>query len=167
MEVYLDHRAGLIDYVTPIVGERSRAEDIVQEAFVRFVARPDSPAEKQAPQLIRPVSYLYRLVRNMAVDFLRRQQVEKRNEEEPAWWMLPSPSETPEQQIVYKQTLARMRAAMMEMDDEIRIAVEMKRFQNKNLQDIATELGVSVPTAHRRLRAGLMRLAQALDEIDG
>ena len=34
--VYLRHRAELIDYATPIVGDRALAEDVVQDAWLRF-----------------------------------------------------------------------------------------------------------------------------------
>ncbi|MCD6074877.1 MAG: hypothetical protein K0Q70_1760, partial [Rhodospirillales bacterium] len=36
LTLFLTHRTALIDYAAPIVGDRSRAEDVVQEAFIRF-----------------------------------------------------------------------------------------------------------------------------------
>jgi hypothetical protein len=38
LDIFLRHRADLIDYAAPIVGCRARAEDVVQEAWLRFAA---------------------------------------------------------------------------------------------------------------------------------
>jgi RNA polymerase sigma-70 factor (ECF subfamily) len=67
LKLYLTHRAALIDYATPIVGCRARAEDVVQEAYIRFV-----PARVADARIEQPVAYLYRIVRNVALDWTRR-----------------------------------------------------------------------------------------------
>ncbi|MBO6753108.1 MAG: hypothetical protein JJ903_08525, partial [Spongiibacter sp.] len=37
LKTYMTHRAALVDYATPIIGCRARAEDIVQDAFLRYL----------------------------------------------------------------------------------------------------------------------------------
>src|SRR3546814_20723340 len=65
LNLYLRHRAELIDYATPIVGDRALAEDVVQDAWLRF---SDAGSHDAKTRLIRqPVGYLYRIVRYLAL----------------------------------------------------------------------------------------------------
>ena len=42
LALYLAHRGELVNYASAIVGDRGRAEDVVQEAWLRFGAAADS-----------------------------------------------------------------------------------------------------------------------------
>ena len=158
-DLFLTNRAALVDFATPIVGDRARAEDVVQEAFLRFAAAADKP---EAP-IENPVGYLYRIVRNLALDWVRRRAVEQnRPLEEPAWWMLPSTPRTPEQELLHQQDLDRIAEALSELAPEARLAVEMHRFGGYTLSEIAERLNTSVPTAHRLVRDALVEIALRL-----
>ena len=61
-----NHRA-FLRYLERHVGDRALAEDILQEAFAKVVARPD-----QAPPDEAIVPWFYRTLRNAAVDQFRR-----------------------------------------------------------------------------------------------
>ena len=152
------HRGALVDYASGIVGNRAQAEDLVQEAFVRFAAAKDKP------RVERPAAYLYRIVRNLAIDWVRQRAREQRRQaEEPAWWMLPDQPRTPEQEMLHRQDLARIDAALSELSPEARLAVEMHRFGGYTLSEIAARLNTSVPTAHRLVRDALVEIALRLD----
>lgn len=60
-DLYLAHRGELLDYASKIVGDRSQAEDVVQEAYLRF----DPAAAERS--LSAPLSYLFRIVRNLSL----------------------------------------------------------------------------------------------------
>ena len=64
LRLYLAHRAALIDTAAPIVGCRSRAEDVVQDAYLKL--------DDDTPGIRNPLSYMFRLVRNLAIDRARR-----------------------------------------------------------------------------------------------
>ena len=74
LELYLSHRTALVDYSAPIVGCRAQAEEVVQEAWLRFCGQADSAAQPS-----NPVGYLYRIVRNLSFDLLRRSTLENRH----------------------------------------------------------------------------------------
>ena len=156
LDLFLAHRVALVDYANGIVGDRARAEDLVQEAFLRFVSagdRRESPVEK-------PPAYLYRIVRNLAIDRTRQRALEHhRQVEEPAWWMLPDRPRTPEQEALHRQDLAKVAEALSRLPSQTRLAVEMHRFGGYTLSEIADKLNVSTPTAHRLVRDGLVRIA--------
>ena len=61
------HRASLA-YLTRRVGDRALAEDLLQDAFARTLARPG-----QAPDGEALVPWFYRTLRNAAIDRFRRQ----------------------------------------------------------------------------------------------
>lgn len=61
-----NHRA-FLGYLERRVGDRALAEDILQEAFAKVVARPE-----QAPADESVIPWFYRTLRNAAVDQFRR-----------------------------------------------------------------------------------------------
>ena len=61
-----NHRA-FLNYLERRVGDRALAEDILQDAFAKVVARPE-----QAPPDEAIVRWFYRTLRNAAVDQFRR-----------------------------------------------------------------------------------------------
>lgn len=161
LQLFLAHRAALIDYATPLVGDRMRAEDVVQEAFLRF-----GPAVRAggARAIEQPVGYLYRIVRNLALDWARRRPLEARHVSgEGPHWLRPAVPRTPEQELAHRQELERVAALLAELPDATRLALEMHRFGGYTLQEIATRLGISVTGAHRLVRQALLHLALGLE----
>ncbi|HEU4891616.1 MAG TPA: sigma-70 family RNA polymerase sigma factor [Vicinamibacterales bacterium] len=61
-----NHRA-FLRYLGRRIGDRALAEDILQDAFAKVVARPD-----QAPDDEAVVPWFYRTLRNAAIDHFRR-----------------------------------------------------------------------------------------------
>jgi RNA polymerase sigma-70 factor (ECF subfamily) len=155
LALYLAHWTALVNYARPIVGDPMQAEDVVQEAFIRFM--PDAGAGGKIEQ---PVAYLYRIVRNLAFDWTRRRAGEHRQEQaDPAWWVVPTVPRTPEQELIHQQDLDRVETILSDLPPPVRLAVEMHRFGGYTLQEIADRLGISVATAHRQVRQALMRIA--------
>lgn len=160
LTLFLAHRASLVDYAAPIVGDRARAEDLVQEAFLRFAPPGDQPPG----EIEQPLAYLYRIVRNLALDWTRRRAMEhRRQHSEPPWWALPETPRTPEQELAHARDIDCVAAALEDLPREARIAVEMHRFGGHTLNEIADRLGISVPTAHRLVRDALVRIARRLE----
>jgi RNA polymerase sigma-70 factor (ECF subfamily) len=62
-----NHRA-FLGYLTRRVGDRALAEDLLQDAFAKTLARPD-----QVPDGEALVPWFYRTLRNAAIDRFRRQ----------------------------------------------------------------------------------------------
>lgn len=70
-----NHRA-FLRYLERRVGDRALAEDILQDAFAKVVARPE-----QAPVDEAVVPWFYRTLRNAAVDRFRRRDAAERAHE--------------------------------------------------------------------------------------
>jgi RNA polymerase sigma-70 factor (ECF subfamily) len=154
--LFSQHRGSLVDYATGIVGSRAQAEDLVQEAFVRY-----TPVHRSGADVEQPLAYLYRIVRNLALDSTRRRALEQR-EGEPAWWMVPAAPRTPEQELRHRQNLDRVEQALRELPKETRLAVEMHRLGGYTLQEVADHFGVSVATVHRMVRDALVKIGSQM-----
>jgi RNA polymerase sigma factor (sigma-70 family) len=71
--ILLENHRAFLSYLERKVGDRALAEDILQDAFVKVVARPD-----QAPPDEALVPWFYRSLRNAAIDRYRRAGVSSR-----------------------------------------------------------------------------------------
>src|SRR6266576_1860709 len=76
-QAWLDQHGGaLVLLARQFVSSRADAEDVVQEAFVRFWRSRATVAE--------PAAYLYRCVKHCALDWRRGRQRQQRREEQVA-----------------------------------------------------------------------------------
>src|SRR5688500_15616549 len=67
VETLLENHRAFLNYLERRVGDRALAEDILQEAFAKVVARPE-----QAPTDEAVIPWFYRTLRNAAIDQFRR-----------------------------------------------------------------------------------------------
>lgn len=150
LSIYRAHRVELVDYATAIVGDRARGEDVVQEAFLRL------DAASAGRKLDEPVGYLRRIIRNLAIDWIRRRSVEGRHVADTAdVEAVAEDRPSQEDVIAYRDELRVVMDAMAELPERTRIALEMHRFEGVKLKDIAAHLGISVGLAHALVYEGL------------
>lgn len=155
---FLGIRRELVSYAAKITGDRMQAEDIVQEAWIRFI-----PQQASAEQ---PAAYLYRIVRNLALDLIRSRSRELAHQVSPPAWLLPAHISDPAELCLHNMTLERLSRALEAMPENSRRALEMHRFGGCTLAEIAGHLNVSLTTTHRLLRDALVRLAREVDNPD-
>jgi RNA polymerase sigma factor (sigma-70 family) len=87
----VDNHRAFLHYLERRVGDRALAEDILQDAFVKVMERPE-----QAPTDEGIVPWFYRTLRNAAIDRFRRQGAATRAVEAFAREMDQHESPTPE-----------------------------------------------------------------------
>lgn len=69
----VEHHRRFLDFLTPRVGSRAAAEEMLQAAFVKAVERADDLRNGESA-----VAWFYRLLRNALVDFYRHRDAERR-----------------------------------------------------------------------------------------
>lgn len=161
--LYLAHRAALVDYAAPIVGCRATAEDVVQEAFVRFTGEA---ALVEVDHVSQPVGYLYRIVRNLAVDWARRlsaQSYSKQVVPDSFMETVPAGTPTPEDYAAYREELAIVTRALDELPRRTRLAFEMHRLDGLTLKEVAGQMGISITLTHQLVRRAMTHCADRLD----
>jgi RNA polymerase sigma factor (sigma-70 family) len=152
LHLFRSHRASLLDYARGITGDESQAEDVLQDAWLRF----DRAVDRTAIQ--EPLQYLYRVVRNLAIDGRRRVQSSRKllsADLDAIAETIASECPTPEEEAIARSELESVRAALRELPDRTRIAVEMHRFGGHTLAEISRHLGISVGTAHALVADGV------------
>ncbi|MGE4323530.1 MAG: sigma-70 family RNA polymerase sigma factor [Sphingobium sp.] len=148
----VEQRRELIHYASRITGNRDHAEDVVQEAYLRF----GEMAAKQP--LAHPSGYLARIVRNLALDRIWRSRRDEKAfvpNGEATLAQLMSEQPSPEQAALANDMFAHLTAALAELPERTRIAVEMHRFGGAKLREIAEELDISVTVAHELVTKGV------------
>ena len=159
LTLYLAHRQKLVHYASGIVADSGRAEDVVQEAYLRFsAASADRPLQQ-------PVGFLYRIVRNLAFDLRRRLVLEDKTldlDSNAGLSDIPDNAPSPEDEAIQHQEFARVVAAMEALPERTRVALEMHRFGGFTLKQIAERLGISVSMAHVLVVEGVRHCQRAL-----
>jgi RNA polymerase sigma-70 factor (ECF subfamily) len=151
------YRDDLVGYLVRLTGERERAEDLAQEAFVRLYQRSGSYVEEG-----HLAAYLYRIATNL----LRTEERRRRR-----WWTLeprleatlePAARSDGPQRVFraeLQQTLAR---ALAELPLHFRVPVVLFEVEDWTLEEIADWLGCRVGTVKSRLHRGRRRLRESL-----
>ncbi|RZT39135.1 RNA polymerase sigma-70 factor (ECF subfamily) [Cupriavidus agavae] len=138
LDLFVENRRALVGAAARIVGSRDLAEDVVQDAFLRLRDLTDDGAIRCR------LSYLYQVVRNLAIDTYRRQSLEQK-------WMTgedegvnaASPTTAPDLIMIGRQALCALALALAELPERTQQAFEMCRVQGMAQKDIASQLGVS------------------------
>lgn len=132
---------------------------MVQEAWLRF----DSAASDRF--LDDPLSYLYRIVRNIALDACRKitrerryvvGQVDRTVEEK------PSAQPSPEAQSLHREQFELVREALAELPERTRIALRLYRLEGRTLKEVAVHLGISIGLAHKLVAEGVRHCQKRL-----
>jgi RNA polymerase sigma factor (sigma-70 family) len=146
----MTHRSALVAYASAIAGSHAQAEDVVQEAWFRLKGANDFDLVQE------PVAYLYRLVRNLAIDTRRTLTRETaRTASESDADVLTDDQPSPEQAILARDELRVVLEALAELPERTRIAVRMNRMEGRKLQEVANHLGLSVTRTHALIAEGI------------
>lgn len=161
-EVYDRHASAAMAVALRIVADREGAEDLVHDTFVAIWQKIDrfDPARGTLR------SWIVTIVRNRAIDRLRgaRPSIDVGEADERS--LLRSGPNPTWDRAVERLGAAQLRAAMAELPNEQREAIELAYFGGRTYREIATLTGVPLGTANGRLRLALARLRELLRQSD-
>ena len=158
LTLLVQKRAALLKAATKITGCRSRAEDVVQDAYLRLSAI----SLKELPPKAK-TSYLYNVVRNLAIDHYRKREIEQKyfcSEEEGS--SVDTNSATPDAICHHQEMLNLIDSALSQLPERTRYAFEMYRIHGKQQKEIARELGVSPTLVNFMVRDALIHCKNAI-----
>jgi RNA polymerase sigma-70 factor (ECF subfamily) len=162
LDIFVEKRTSLVDCATRILRDRQCAEDVVHDAVLK-VCESDSATEVQAPD-----SYLFRMVRNMAIDCVRRNTRDHRLRsfgDEPI--DVPAPDICPLDRLIHFETLKAIDSALNDISKRTRNAFLQHRLEGVTQKKIAQEIGVSPTLVNFMVRdADIVCRRAAGEELD-
>ncbi|QDT01670.1 ECF RNA polymerase sigma factor SigL [Rubripirellula lacrimiformis] len=146
--------SSLLRFAFSLVGQRAVAEDIVQDVFLQLHTRWD---EVDAPR-----AWLFRCVRNRALDHLRSRHRESLGQNDFPIEDPHGPADNPETALLRTEAAGTLRMLLEELDQTDQQLVKLKYFEGLAYRDISDRTGLSVGNVGYRLHHILKGLAGKL-----
>lgn len=158
LALYIEHREQLLSYANRIVRDRASAEDVVQEAWLRFSTRSG-----QDEQIAQPLAYLYTIVRNLALNWTNRAAKHGPvSVPEPTMESVAADEPSVERVLYYRDELRLLQEAIAELPERTKTAFYLYRIDGWTLRQVADRLGVSVVRAHQLVKEAGLHAARRL-----
>lgn len=155
-EIYREHRQGLFSLALSVTRQPMSAEDAVHDAIVRL-AKSNATPEGNA------VAYVFRSVRNAAIDQLRKRGRSRETPLEHAASLFASTSPAPEAQMMTTESNAQLMQAVDALPEAQRQAIVMKIFAGLTFQQIAQACDEPISTVASRYQRGLAKLKHTME----
>jgi len=141
----------LLHFALGLVGRRSVAEDLVQEAFLRL--------HQVWGEVENPRAWLYRSLRNLALNHLRdhRRETMLDDENGPA-----EESELPVEEMGRREAVGLVRMLLAELPEPDRALIQLKYQENLKYQEIGRRTGLDAGNVGYKLHHLLKGLADSL-----
>lgn len=149
-ELFRSEESALLYFAIGIVRRRSVAEELVQEAFLRL--------NKEWRKVENPRAWIYRTVRNLAINHLRDAHPESQLDEERA----SQDEDLPRDKLGHSEAIGTVRMLLAEMPDEDRNLVTLKYQEELKYQEISKRTGLSVGNVGFRLHHILKSLLDGM-----
>lgn len=157
-QVFDAEESPLLRFAHGLTAQRETAEDIVQEAFLRLHSHWE---EVQQP---RP--WLFRCVRNLALNHLRNNKRNTPLETNPQTtreWETPAPD--PEAALGKLEAIGTLQLLIAELPEPDRTLVSLKYLSDLRYDQIATQTNLSVSNVGYKLHHTLKSLASSLRHL--
>jgi len=148
--LFESEESGLLRFAIGLVGRRTVAEELVQETFLRL--------HQVWGEVENPRAWLYRSLRNLALNHLRDRKDETELNEAAA----PGEENPPAERLGRNEAVGMMRLLLAEMPDEDRRLIQLKYHDDLKYQEISQRTGLSVGNVGYRLHHLLKGLADSL-----
>ena len=149
--------SAVLGFAIGLVGRRAVAEELVQEAFLRLHQLWD--------QVDNPRAWLYRSLRNLALNHLRDNARETMGEEHDT----PGNENPPDEALGRLEAIGMVRLLIAELPPDDQSLIRLKYHDDLKYQEISRKTGLSVSNVGYKMHHLLKGLADALRHagIDG
>jgi RNA polymerase sigma-70 factor, ECF subfamily len=153
--------ARLLGIAFEVLGDRERAEEVLQDAYVKIWHH----AERFDPAIARPMTWLMRIVRNRAIDVWRSRQGEGAATvalDDDIADQLVDPAPPPEQTLAWRHRERALARALGGLPNGLRLTASLALHGGLDTQQIAERCGVTPARARARLREAAVALRKRL-----
>jgi RNA polymerase sigma-70 factor, ECF subfamily len=161
-DLYDRHSQLLFGLIVRILRNRSEAEDILQDVFLRVWQR----AETYDPAFGSPVAWLVRIARNRAIDRIRSRRSRPDVEPHP---LTHEPAEpaflAPDETAILGQQRSAINGALSALAPDHRILIESAFFEGYTQSELAEKFGLPLGTVKTRLRRAMQQIREQLEHF--
>ena len=149
--LYRDNRERVLRFLLHLTGDVELARDLVQETFARYLSRYGRDSEQ--------LGLLFTIARNAGLDALRRRRTSTLPERETA-----DPRRDPEHQLIDRQEMDRLLAAIRRLDDTDRQLVALLATSTFSYREIGRLLDLSETNVKVRVHRARLKLKALMAE---
>ncbi len=166
--LYTRYNAGVRSHISRYVAQKEDIEDICLESFQKAFSQIASynPEYKFS-------TWLYRIARNTAFDYLNKHDREKNNmpttsinEDIAELKELPAAMHNPEEDIINQQEYDKWLTNIEKLKDDYRTVAKMNLIDNFGYKEIADALDMPINTVKTKIRRAKAQLLKMMDYSD-
>ena len=152
------HQETLLRYALGLSGgSPEQADDAVQEAFLAMIK-----AVRGGKEILEPIAWLYRVVRNRAFDAHRKDRRMRERHQEAALRVAVVEEAPPGQHLEDEEKRSALHFHLCSLETEVQEILRLKMECNRSYREIAAITGHSLTKVSRLINGGLDHLAQRL-----
>lgn len=152
-QVYADSHAELIRYLQRLCGQRQLAEDLAQDAGLRFFSA------MRAQAIGNPRAFLFHVATNLARDQFRREIVASEHAEAHSEWEHAAGAD---HIAAVRQEVAQVSKVIADLPARARDVLLLSRVEGYSQQEVASRLGIAPKTVENHLTRALALLTQRM-----
>ena len=160
IDAYALYGKRVFSLILRIVHDRQSAEEVLQDTFMRLWTRYEFyDAEKGAL-----LSWLFRVARNGALDFLRKES--RRGDFDVVFIEGDPELEDLHEDVLSVETAFAVRDALSALPNAQKRLIELAYFEGLTHSELAEQTGESLGTVKSRIRLGLKKLRDVLGNLN-
>ncbi len=131
----------LLGFIQRMTGDRSAAEDLTQDVFVKLMRHAP-----RLPESANLSAWLFTVARNQTLNYLRDRQAERRRPS-----ILPAKTEDAHEHASRREVAEAVQQAMQELEEPFRSTFELCAIQGLDYESAAQILGCPRKTVNTRM----------------
>jgi len=147
----------LMSFAMPVVKSHDVAEEVVMDAFMKLWEQRSTLADVRNLE-----TYMYVMVRNLSLNYLRKQKVSFFEVLEDDHLTLARYEQTPEGTLITTEMLEQVNQAVDALPPKCKLIFKLLREDGVSRKEAAEILNISVKTIDNQIAIAVERIAKAL-----
>ena len=161
------HQNRVYAYIIMVVKEKSLADDIFQDTFIKVINTLRSGTYKEEGKFIQ---WVMRIAHNLIIDHFRKSRripvVDVRDNDFDIFNTIRYTDDTVEQKLIVEQIHEDIKKMIEYLPPEQKEVLKMRHYDEMSFKEIADQTDVSINTALGRMRYALINLRKMAAEKD-
>lgn len=154
-EFYFLTQPGIYRFLYRFLSSKESAEDISQEVYLNFWTHRDQLDPESYPK-----AYLYKIARNLALNFIKRNHYDKDRQTLKIW--KPFLGTTPEEEYDKNYFFDEFQRAINDLPERCRATFILCKYEGFEYSEIAEIMSVSLQTVKNQMNKAIVTLRKRL-----